>query len=271
VSEAGALWSAGRYEAVAAHLAPLAEALLSAVQRAGVDLRGARVLDVGCGTGNVALAAAARGAHVTGLDPAERLLAVAKDRARGAGASLELVPGDAQRMPFDDDSFDVVVSCVGVMFAPDHEAAAGEMLRVCRADGVIAVLAWQPVTASDPLAGPVLDVLGHPPAGRPAPTDWGTADHTRTLLGRDRSVTVEQGWHTWHFGDVHEAVRLVLEDSPLHIAVARGLDAEHRALLGGRTFEAVSRCAGDDGVRFRTPYLISTSLPAPRSIGADGG
>ncbi len=262
MSEAGALWSAGRYEVVAAHLAPLAEALLSAVERTGVDLRGATLLDVGCGTGNVALAAAARGAYVTGLDPAERLLTVTADRARDAGATIELVPGDAQLLPFDDHSFDVVVSCLGVVFAPDHDAAAGELLRVCRADGVVSVLAWQPVTASDPLAGPVLDVLGHPPAGRRVPTDWGTVQHTRTLLGRDRSVTAEEGWHDWHFADVHEAVRLVLNESPMHGAVAAGLEADRRALLGERTLEAMSRYACDDGVRFRTPYLISTSRPA---------
>lgn len=264
MNDAGALWSAGRYEMVAAHLMPLAEALLSAMEIAGVSLRGAKVLDVGCGTGNVALAAAARGAHVTGLDPSERLLGVAADRARDAGVTLDLVLGDAQTMLFPDDSFDVVVSCVGVVFAPDHEAAAREMLRVSRDDGVVSVLAWQPAADSDPFAGPVLETLGRPPTGRPLPTDWGTVEHTRALLssrmrGTDRTVTAVEGWHAWHLTDVDEAVRLVREESPLHVAIAGGLDADRRALLGERVRAAMSRCASDDGVRFRSPYLISTS------------
>lgn len=255
---ADALWSAGRYESVAAHLQPLADILLSAVEAELGDLQGLRLLDVGCGTGNVALEAAARGARVSGLDPARRLLDVAAERARREGVQLDLVPGDAQSMPWPDGTFDAVVSCVGVVFAPDQQAAARDLSRVCTDDGVVAVLAWQPATATDPLAGPVVEVIGPPPAGQPTPTDWGRTTHVTALFG-DRATTTRAGQHDWHLTDVPEATRLLLKESPLHVAVRSGLDEDRRARFDQAVEATMTRMQTPDGVRFASPYLLTTS------------
>jgi ubiquinone/menaquinone biosynthesis C-methylase UbiE len=152
------------------------------VEAAGIG-PGQRVLDVACGAGNVAIPAAAAGADVTGLDITPELLERGAAEAAAAGVEVAWVEGDAQAMPFADASFDVVVSAVGVMFAPDHDAAAAELLRVCRPGGTIALISWTP----DGTIGRLFGVIG-PFAAPPAPgarpgSLWGTASHVRDLLG----------------------------------------------------------------------------------------
>ena len=133
-------WSSGDYSAIAARIPLVSERLADAA-----DLRaGSRVLDVAGGNGNTALAAARCGAHVTSLDYVPELLERAAERARAERLPLELVEGDAERMPFDDAAFDAVISGVGVMFAPDQARAAAELLRVCRPGGTIALASWSP-------------------------------------------------------------------------------------------------------------------------------
>lgn len=128
---ARATWSAGDFDAIAERIWGVGGDLVS---RVGVT-PGNRVLDVACGTGNAAIPAAVAGGEVTGLDITPELFEDARRRAGEAGVELELVEGDAQEMPFDDQSFDVVVSTFGCMFAPDHGAAAAEIARVLRPGG----------------------------------------------------------------------------------------------------------------------------------------
>ncbi|MEU4374105.1 MULTISPECIES: class I SAM-dependent methyltransferase [Pseudonocardia] len=136
-----AVWASGDYPAVAAELIPgLGEVV---VDTAAVG-PGDRVLDIAAGTGNAAVPAALRGADVVAADLTPELLAVGARLAADRGAALEWVEADAQALPFPDAAFDVVLSCVGVMFAPFHERAAAELLRVCRPGGRIALLAWTP-------------------------------------------------------------------------------------------------------------------------------
>jgi SAM-dependent methyltransferase len=135
---AGPDWSIGRYEEVDGDLRPAAPRL---VEAADVHA-GHHVVDVGCGSGNASLAAAALGARVVGVDPAVRLLEVARDRASAAHLGIEFVPGSAAALPVDDASADLVLSAFGVIFAPDPRAAAAELARVRAPGGRIVLTAW---------------------------------------------------------------------------------------------------------------------------------
>src|SRR5690242_13715379 len=124
-----ALWASGDYPAVAAELIP---ELGPVLVRASTVTPGVRVLDVAAGSGNAAIPAAAAGAVVTASDLTPEMFDVGRRNAAARGVQLEWVEADAEAMPFADNSFDVVMSCVGVMFAPHHQAAADELIRVCR-------------------------------------------------------------------------------------------------------------------------------------------
>lgn len=152
---------------------------MGAVVLERIDLRPSLdLLDVGTGTGgNVAIPAARRGANVVGLDIAPELFEHARRRAAEAGVEIEWVEGDAQDMPFADESFDRVVSTMGAMFAPDHTRAAAELLRVCRAGGLVAMTTW----ANDGYAAGLFKLTGTflppPPAGVQPPPLWGVESH----------------------------------------------------------------------------------------------
>jgi SAM-dependent methyltransferase len=144
---------------------------------------GARVLDVGCGTGVVAVTAARAGARVTGLDLTPQLLDAARDNARLAGVEIDWHEGDVEDMPFADESFDAVVSQFGHMFAPRPEVAVREMLRVLRRGGTVAFTTWPP----ELLTGRTFAIVGKygppPPAGAEPPPLWGNPDVVRQRLG----------------------------------------------------------------------------------------
>ncbi len=131
-------WSAGRYETFADQLAPIAEHVIALAAPAANET----LLDVACGTGNATLRAARRGANATGLDMAARLIEVAAAQAADEGLPASFVVGDAQALPFDDDTFDVVVSVMGIIFARDGDIALGEVMHVMRPGGRAFVSAW---------------------------------------------------------------------------------------------------------------------------------
>ena len=175
-----AAWTSGDYSVVGTTLQIVGEALCEAV-----DLRSAeRVLDVACGNGNAALAAARRFAKVTGVDYVPALLARAASRAAAEGLTLDLREGDAEALPFRDSAFDVVLSTFGVMFTPDQERAARELLRVCRHGGRIGLASWTP----DGFVGQMFKVVGAyvpPPAGLRGPALWGTETRLAELFGTE--------------------------------------------------------------------------------------
>src|SRR6185437_12661685 len=132
-----AMWALGDYPALAADLVSGLGPVL--VEACGVG-PGDRVLDVAAGTGNAAIPAALAGASVVASDLTPELLDAGRARAEAAGASLDWIEADAENLPFEDESFDVVISAIGVMFAPRHQVAADELVRVCRPGGTISLL-----------------------------------------------------------------------------------------------------------------------------------
>ncbi|MEV4920712.1 class I SAM-dependent methyltransferase [Streptomyces tirandamycinicus] len=182
-----AMWALGDYPAVADQLIPTLGATL--VDACGIGA-GTRVLDVAAGTGNAAIPAALAGADVVASDLTPELLEAGRLIAEGLGAELEWREADVEALPFADGTFDTVMSCVGVMFAPHHQAGADEMLRVCRPGGTIGLVNWTPqgfigrmFTTMKPYAPP-------PPPGAQPPPLWGDEEHVRALLG-ERVGSVE--------------------------------------------------------------------------------
>jgi SAM-dependent methyltransferase len=165
-----AMWASGDYPSmVETWLSPLGPRLVNATDIGP----GARVLDIAAGTGNASIPAAQRGADVVASDLAPELLEAGRQRAAAVGAELEWVEADAEALPFADASFDAVISAIGVMFAPFHQTAADELIRVCRPGGTIGLLSWTP----DGMLGGLFRMMGQfappPPPGAQAPPLWG--------------------------------------------------------------------------------------------------
>ena len=181
-----AMWALGDYPAVAGDLIPQLGPVL--VDAAGVG-RGDRVLDVAAGSGNVAIPAARTGARVVASDLTPELLTAGQDEAQRRGVDLEWRQADAEALPFADGEFDAVLSCVGVMFAPHHQASADELVRVCRTGGTIGLVSWTPAGFIGQLFATMKPFAPPPPPGAQPPPLWGDEAHVRDLLG-DRVTDV---------------------------------------------------------------------------------
>jgi SAM-dependent methyltransferase len=144
---------------------------------------GMGVLDIAAGTGNASIPAAQRDATVTASDLTPELLEAGRQRAEAEGVELHWVEADAEHLPFGDESFDVVMSSIGAMFAPHHQDVADEMVRVCRPGGRIGLLSWTP----EGMIGALFRTMGPfappPPPGAQPPPLWGSEDHVRELFG----------------------------------------------------------------------------------------
>src|SRR4051794_38595946 len=180
------MWASGDYPSmVETFLLPLGPRLAGALPLGP----GTRVLDVAAGTGNASIPAALTGAHVTATDLTPELLEAGRKRAAAAGVELEWQAADAERLPFDDESFDVVMSSIGVMFAPHHQIAADELVRVSRPGGTIGLLSWTPEGAIGALFRTMGPFAPPPPPGASPPPLWGGEAYVRELLGDRAAIT----------------------------------------------------------------------------------
>jgi ubiquinone/menaquinone biosynthesis C-methylase UbiE len=195
-------WASGDFAVVAAAIVLVAERLCDTA-----DLHaGWRVLDVATGSGNAAIAAARLGCTAVGVDYVPALIERGRLRAAAERLDVELLEGDAEALPFPDDSFDAVTSVFGSMFAPDHAKAAAELLRVCRPGGTIALASWTP----DGFIGDLFRTVARhvpPPAGVQSPMLWGTEGHLRELFSdRIESLEVNERIFTFRFRSAEEFV-----------------------------------------------------------------
>jgi len=210
-------WASGDYAVIGTTLQLVGELLAEAC-----DLRwDEEVLDVAAGNGNATLAAARRGCKVTSTDYVSTLLERGAERARAERLEVKFQVADAEALPFENASFDAVLSTFGVMFAPDHARAASELARVCRRGGRIGLASWTP----DSLVGQLFRTLGRylpPPAGVQPPSLWGVESYLRLLFGEQAArIAVKTRFFSFryrsaaHFIDVFRTLY-----GPVHKAFA---------------------------------------------------
>ncbi len=182
-----AMWALGDYPRVAHDVIPTLGATL--VDACGIS-PGQRVLDVAAGAGNAAIPAAIAGARVVASDLSPELVEAGRRASAERGVQLEWHEADVEALPYDADSFDAVLSCVGVMFAPHHQTSADELVRVCRPGGTIGLVSWTPEGFVGQMLRTMSPYAPPPPPGAQPPPLWGSPDHVLGLLG-DRVTDVD--------------------------------------------------------------------------------
>jgi SAM-dependent methyltransferase len=222
-----AMWASADFAVIGATLQIVGELLSEAADVRAVD----RVLDVAAGNGNATLAAARRFASVTSTDYVPELLERGRHRAAAEGfANVTFEVADAEALPYRDASFDVVLSTFGVMFAPDHERVAAELMRVCRPDGRIGLASWTP----DGFLGQLLRVIGEyvpPTAGVRSPLLWGTDAHVRRLFPGARKIRHTTRTFMFRYRSPEHWVDVFRTFyGPVHMAF-RALDRDRQAAL----------------------------------------
>jgi SAM-dependent methyltransferase len=252
-------WGLGKFELIAPQLLPAAHA---AVELAAVR-PGAHVVDVGCGSGNAALLAARPDVLVTGVDPAPRLLDVARSRAAAQGLDIDFVAGDAAAIPLPDGAADVVMSVFGVIFAPDPAAAAAELARITAPTGQIVVTAWLPggflTRFGEVLMSAVVRATGFQP---PQPFAWHDRDAVAALVApHGFEVTVHEHELAFTAKSVEDYWETQVMDHPMSIVNAPLL--HQHGLFEDTKQEALSVLAAsnEDSSAFRAsaPYVVITA------------
>jgi SAM-dependent methyltransferase len=247
-----AAWAAGDYAAVGARFPITAELLCEAV-----DLRaGERVLDVACGNGNAALAAARRFCQVVGVDYVPALLERARQRAHAEGLEATFQEADAEALPFPDASFDVVLSTCGAMFAPDQERTASELLRVCRPGGRIGMVNWTPDSYVAELFRAIGRYLPPPPGLRP-PVEWGSQERLRELFGPEVAITAPRRSFLWRFPSAEHQVEFFANFHDPTVRALRALGPDRAGALKAELLDVARRfdVSEDDTLVLRLDYL----------------
>jgi SAM-dependent methyltransferase len=255
--QAREMWALGDYPAIARRR--IAEVGALAVERAGVA-GDDDVLDVACGAGNATIPAAQTGAKVTGLDITPELLEAGRKAAAEAGVEIKWVEGDAEQLPFEDASFDVVTSVFGCMFAPDQRAAASEIARVLRPGGRMAVCAWTPEGNLGKMFMTIASRMPPPPEGFQPPILWGREDHVRGLFeGAGLELDFNRTTVAFTAASAGELFAEDEHDLPPILNAQRVLEPEGRweearqALLD---LDAEANVAKDGGYRAENEYLM---------------
>ena len=254
-------WSAGDFGQIARHTVVAAQEFIDRMPLKP----GMRVLDIACGTGNTAIPAARARADVTGVDIAPNLLAQARDRAAQENLTIRFDEGDAEELPYPDHSFDVVLTMFGAMFAPRPKQVAAELLRVCRAGGLIAMANWTPqgfVGKSFQLTAK----MAPPPPGVPAPVLWGDEETVRERFSQgvtNLSLTRRTTWFDYPFPPNEVVAFFRQYFGPTQTAFKR-LDPNGQAALasGLESLWKEHNRAGNDRTSVEVEYLDVRAIRA---------
>ena len=251
------MWALGNYHSVATDV--IAELGPVLVQAAAIS-SGDRVLDVAAGSGNATFPAARTGAQVIASDLTPALLEVGRSEADDPRISWE--EADAEALPYDDASFDAVISCVGVMFAPHHQLAADELVRVCRPGGRIGLVSWTPEGFIGQMFATMKPYAPPPPPGVQPPPLWGSEDHVRALLG-DRVEDVVATRRTLsvdRFATAGEFREFFKQRYGPTIAIYRANESDpERCTALDRDLDALAERFGVGGPAFEWEYLLVTA------------
>lgn len=247
------IWMAGDYDRFSRYLEHSAREFYERLP----ILPGSTLLDVACGSGQLALMAAKDGLQVTGVDIASNLVARARARARAAGLQIRFEEADAEALPFDDASFDAVTSLIGAMFAPRPDLVATELLRVCRPGGLIAMANWTPQGFVGQMFKAVSKFIA--PSGMPSPVLWGDEDTVHERLGEglsDLRLVRRQYRFTYDFPPVAVVELFRRCYGPINQAFA-ALDLEGQERLRGELegLWAAHNRAGIDSTNVDAEYL----------------
>jgi SAM-dependent methyltransferase len=257
-----AIWASGDYASVAKDVIP---ATGHALVEATPVRPGDRVLDVAAGSGNASIPAARRGATVVASDLTPELLERGRVDAEREGLDIAWEQGDAEALPYDDATFDTVISCVGVMFAPHHQVAADELVRVLRPGGRLGLLSWTPQGFIGQMFATMKPFVPAPPPGAQPPPLWGDPDHVQALLG-DRVTDLQfsrRQLRTERFGTAEEFVEYFKACYGPTIAAFKNLADDHdRAAELERALVELTRRQDQGGGVMEWEYLLVTATRA---------
>jgi ubiquinone/menaquinone biosynthesis C-methylase UbiE len=253
------VWTIGDYPVIARHLLPISVETVEAVRIRTGD----RVLDVGVGSGNAAIEAARRGATVTGIDLTPAQIERARSRCAAEGLTVDLRVGNAERLDVPDAGFDVVLSVMGVIFAPDQARAMAEMARACRAGGTVAITAWAEGGWSGQWRSRVAHLVPAPPPDSPTPDQWGDPDEVvRRFEAAGLRATVDRRSFEFRFSSEQEALETFVSAAGPYVQfmeTATRLGRADEARSEFRAALAESNEAGDGICRLPAPYLLAVS------------
>jgi SAM-dependent methyltransferase len=251
------MWSLGDYTAVARFLMPISEDVVETVGIGSFD----RVLDVGVGSGNTAIAAARRGAEVVGVDLTPRQLELAAARAADEGVTIELHEGNAEDLPLPNGEFDVVVSVMGMIFAADHAKALAEMARVCRPGGKVVLTSWAEEGWSWAWRQRAATLLPPAAPGGPQPDAWGVPDElARRLDAAGLDGRIHHRPLSWDFASTDDARDFFVQNVGPFIAfseAARGMGNEEQFFAELEAVMAQTNTATNGRLVLPAPYLLA--------------